>query len=313
LDNAYSDNLIDSKQKVTSRLQHQQIMELCLSFDCDVEWESMPSQVRGYLLQRVVGKPCHISQDIEKWLFHRLEKSRKCDLENFIARRNYAACLITEQLDLFQRLLQHPTNSESPKRKSILDPTSTIPQHTDKNSRQKFKELCSFICDKLRSCAKMLAVALVADVEFQRELDYALQRTSRLTQYPIRILATRIWIFANTMQDLFLPHLLVCTKMLKIQSLTYYFSFMADLIYRNYGKPFAEPKSVSDTRLFISKVSLKTLLHSFTKIWMEASGCRNTPAVTHQNRHLMIAYRHATITPRTCDSFIERSTNMVMP
>jgi hypothetical protein len=52
---------------------------------------------------------------------------------------------------------------------------------------------------------KLLAVAFVADAEFQREIDYVLRLSPKIIRVMILFCVTGVWIYAKALQGLLMP------------------------------------------------------------------------------------------------------------
>lgn len=187
------------KRQHTEVLQH-----LCLGIDCDREWAKLPENARSYLLKRVVGTRFDISARQLDWLKSVIEPCGKIDIKTYVSRCDLAAALAvaigayaidipTEYISKERQPFPLPKYAESMDISTLTRPPRT-----------RFLDIVDPMFGKfyhgLGTCIKFLVIALIADPEFQRELDYVLSPKHAALRYPITFFLNHIWIYSRFMQ-----------------------------------------------------------------------------------------------------------------
>jgi len=201
--------------KLISQLRKQLLRDLCLGFECDIEWEALPADIRTYLINRCLGRSAHLSNEQIQFLSSKLDISSGLKFETFLARSNYAA--FTSALSL-SRASSWASGDKSRGSHQYHNPLGSIsvlnlfartspvapPSFSDK-----LRKYCGFIYHQIGVGCKFFSVAFVADPEYQREVKCTFSYGPRITQSISRIFFTSIWIWSKGIQKLFLPIFLV--------------------------------------------------------------------------------------------------------
>lgn len=191
-----------------------------LGLDCDRYWDRLPENIRRSLLQRCFGYTSNISKlDVPyDWLscisadFE--EHVKRCDLAANLLRNRY---LYAEALD--ERRLRSSgssigDNDQSYRQSSEIDhqPASTVasaPQERYQHVKRLIPNPVRRLYQGLRTTMKFFIVSIVADPEFQKELDYFLSNKNVLVRWSLKGILCSTWIFCKALQDLIIPHIII--------------------------------------------------------------------------------------------------------
>ncbi|PLB38320.1 glycosyltransferase family 4 protein [Aspergillus candidus] len=174
------------------------LRNLCLGFECDSHWEKLPKHIRESLLDRCIGKPCQLSDDGAKWLQARLCRFDTKELAVHVARSNLGAATAVSVLDY-----AHYGTGESTVTKDINTATyipyiSRLPPLAVSVVQRSLSSLWH----KIGAVVKFTVVALIAEPEFQRELNHVMSRRSAFVRVPLVYFLNLVWTYAKIMQDI---------------------------------------------------------------------------------------------------------------
>jgi hypothetical protein len=201
--------------KVVSHLRKQLLRDLCLGFECDVEWEVLPVDIRKYLVDRCLGHSALLSDDQIQFLSNKLNVPSGLRFNTFLARCNYAALSGTLSIsranawvsgDQSQRyhMYQIPLRSLS-----ILNLFARTSPTAPPSLSDKIRKYCGFVYHQIGVGCKFFSVAFVADPEYQREVKCTFSYGPHVTQSMTRIFFTSIWLWSKAIQALLMPVFLV--------------------------------------------------------------------------------------------------------
>lgn len=187
-----------------------------LGLDCDTEWDNLPSTVRGLLLKRFCGEPCFVSQDQLSWMTSRFCKDSHLNLREYVAQCNLGATL-TIVTNTFAGALHSSKTGQD----YAEPPDSSYENYVDssfsssvRHNNSQFKDLLKlpfyWAYQNMKLCIKFTIVALVADPEYQRELDYLISDKPFLIRWPVTSFLNGAWMFCKLLQQLTFPLFLVC-------------------------------------------------------------------------------------------------------
>lgn len=185
-----------------------QLRHSLLGLDCDIQWDCLPPTIRSFLYRRCCGISGGISEEQLQWIsstFCESDLSRveeyvsRCNLSIEIARRT-ATFAATQSADVAK---SEPWQSESGLSADLIVGTAVQQPKMSFFSHMVFSFFS--ILYALRTCIKFIVISLVADPEYQRELDYVLSHTPSFVHWPITFLLDGIWIGCNTMQRIIIP------------------------------------------------------------------------------------------------------------
>jgi hypothetical protein len=206
-----------SKAGTTSALighmRKQLLQDLCLGFDCDLDWEHMPSDIRQYLINRCLGIPGTLAENQVSFITDKLEISAGLEFKTHVARCDYAA--FTGALSL-SRACSWVSGDESQKAhpnlrhaKSIVDLLGSTRAPTKPSIYDKVLHYFGIVYHGAGTLCKFFSVAFVADPEYQRELNWTFARGPPIFQSIARIILNGIWILAKSCQEILLPLFMV--------------------------------------------------------------------------------------------------------
>lgn len=200
--------LISDTQKAVLR-------HLLLGVDIEQEWEILPGDVRRFLLQRACGQPYRLSKSQAQWIESRFKLTDSADLDVWLARYDLSASLAEAVGNYAQRIADEKAVTPSTNLSQSI-PISSLQfsdeQITGPSSRVETSLLRLYL--KIKSCVKFTVLSLVADPEYQRELDYMLRTQPLLLSWPLKRCLACIWSFCKVLQDLILPLVLVSSMVL---------------------------------------------------------------------------------------------------
>lgn len=173
------------------------LRQLCLGFDCDTQWEQLPKEIRIMLLDRCLGRPGQLSVAQRQWLQEKLCVFDTKDLDVHVARCNLGVAAAANVLGY----PHHGTGSalvREPERAAYIShapPKGAMVARLWKSPFRCFYHV-------LGSISKFVVVALVADTDFQRELDHVMKQRTPIFRIPITFMLNLIWCYAKIMQDI---------------------------------------------------------------------------------------------------------------
>jgi glycosyltransferase involved in cell wall biosynthesis len=197
---------------------------LILGLDCDTEWDLLPEKVRSALLKRCLGEQCDITEGLGDWMRSRFCKNAGVDLETHFARSNLGASLAAiisdyakaVDADYHYQDRAEPTDAEYQKFMGAV--VNEAGPTADSSLSEKLIWPVLQVVHAVRITIKFFVVSIVADPEFQRELDYVIRDKSVIVRWPARLVLNGIWIYCKALQGLLLPHFMFYNRE-KIQTL----------------------------------------------------------------------------------------------
>jgi hypothetical protein len=234
---------------VISHLRHELLRDLCLGFECNIEWEALPVDIRKYLITRCLGHSSLLNEDQIQFLTNKLNISSDLKFDTFLARCNYSALASALSLSLASawvsgdksqraHLYQTPFGSMS-----ILNLFARTSPTAPPSLSDKIRKYCGFVYHQIGVGCKFFSVAFVADPEYQREVKCTFSYGPHVTQSMTRVFFTSIWLWSKAIQRLLMPIFLVSS------------SFLIDLII------FSRPYSNANIRTFLSSTIVILLSH----------------------------------------------------
>jgi glycosyltransferase involved in cell wall biosynthesis len=182
------------KSLITKWANNELTRHLCLGFQCDLDWDKLPSEIRVSLVNRCLGKTCQISERQWQWLEETLCKFDTDSLNVHTARCNLGCAIAATALDYSRQESGEPTVSKGAETKGYI---THIPEKLPLSNR-----LFSGLWHQIATLVKFIVIAMVADPEFHRELDYVMKDRSRFIRVPSIFFLSMIWIYARKVQNL---------------------------------------------------------------------------------------------------------------
>ncbi|KAL4981871.1 hypothetical protein BDW68DRAFT_171727 [Aspergillus falconensis] len=200
--------------RVAKHGQRSFLRYLLLGIDCDLEWDQLPGPVRSFLLRRISGKPGRLLPDELSWLQSRVGAEDTQDLAAYVARYNLGVVMSLAVRHYAQRWMEHDaypsypvfpdTTYEKPIQTALPPPIGSTLRFTDA-----LKLSFLYISHSVKTCLKFLIIALVADPQYQRELEYILRGQPLICAVPTTLLLNGVWSFAKFLQRILIPLVLV--------------------------------------------------------------------------------------------------------
>ncbi|KAF2401635.1 glycosyl transferase [Trichodelitschia bisporula] len=202
---------VQKKQAFLTQTRRELLRYLCYGLPCDTTWHLMPLEIRRLILRRALGEPCSIG-DIEwNWLEEQLSGEAGCALETRTARYDLGAILAVHKFNYFRKQSAKLNHEKS----IITDVQEDFQWLKEKHNIVTEKAFFGRVFDKIKVplgmvqrslliWVKFLAIAPIADPEYQRELNCVIQRSGPLTRIS-RYVLPFIWIYSRHVQSIILP------------------------------------------------------------------------------------------------------------
>ncbi|KAB8236516.1 glycosyltransferase family 4 protein [Aspergillus alliaceus] len=186
------------------------LRHLLLGLECDLDWDKLPQHIRSFLLKRCCGQPCRLSSEQMDWIRSRFSADESLGVEEFVSRCNLGATLAVS-VTSFAETLPPSHDFEH----AFLDSWSVgaqLPSGPNLSGLGFFGTLeltLSRLHEKVKACIKFTVISLVADPEYQRELNYMIGGQPLVLAWPATLILNGIWKFCKTLQRFLLPFVLL--------------------------------------------------------------------------------------------------------
>jgi hypothetical protein len=204
-------NSAQERQQVIRTGDKALLHHLLLGLDCDVEWDLLPKSTRSFLLKRACGEPCHVSNTQLQWISSRFGLENTLDIEGYIARCNLGATLTilvnsfagALEADYAHRDLAEPLDSSYERCiETHLSPTTL---DREAGAIEVVKRPFVRFTHAFGHIVKFFGVALVADPEMQRELDYSVRNMPWIVRVSIKFILSAVWVYTKSLQRIIIP------------------------------------------------------------------------------------------------------------
>lgn len=204
------------QRELIASTQRAILRHLLLGIDIDQEWDLLPADVRMSLLQRACGKSYNVSTSQVEWIRSRFKLTDSADLDVWLEIYDMSASLAVAVNNYAQLIIDEETARTSTLNLSKGSPVLSLQSSDDQtpgcsSHGVKARLLQTYL--KIKSCIKFTVLSLVADPEYQRELDYMLRTQPLFISWPAKRCLTCIWSFGKVLQDLILPLVLVSSAL----------------------------------------------------------------------------------------------------
>ncbi|RMZ88309.1 hypothetical protein DV736_g4460, partial [Chaetothyriales sp. CBS 134916] len=192
------------------------LRQLLLGIDCDTEWDTLALDVRDFLFKRCTGDSTTVSRRGLEWIQERSSVIGPSASEEHVARCNMLIDMTVAAILHAEALAEANTERYSTKtgasnfNNGQLQKVLLSTDHRPLMARIKAHIL--HFGQAIRVAMKFFVVSIVADPEFQRELDYVISGKPWFIRYPATFLLDGIWIFCKTLQQLLLPIVLIQSR-----------------------------------------------------------------------------------------------------
>lgn len=189
-------------------LETQSLKYLALRFDVEIKWDRLPRDIRELIILRCAGQEEALTKSQQEWLI--FNQARDIPMKTFLTRCNYGAfiALACRNYALGARddnpgeKLYHQDSLESLKFLRVLP---NVSKRTPREMLRSWKAPFSYVYHHVGIFLKLVAIAFVAEPEFQRELTYAFHSSNKIARCINMFLATAVWRYTKFLQDLVLP------------------------------------------------------------------------------------------------------------
>lgn len=190
------------------------LRHLLLGIDADLEWDDLPESARSLLVRRASGRPGHIAADELNWLQARANAQDLHGVCTYIARYNVGVGISLSVNFFAQRWMEHDTYPDYPilMDKTYEKPVDRVlppPIASNLPFAEAFQNAFISLFYKINLVVKFTLICLVADPEYQRELNYVLRGLPIIFAYPVQILLNSMWSFCKLLQRTLIPLVLV--------------------------------------------------------------------------------------------------------
>ncbi|KAL4810198.1 hypothetical protein BDV18DRAFT_54428 [Aspergillus unguis] len=173
------------------------LRQLCLGFEGDFHWETLPAGIRQALLARCLGAPCLLSEKQYQWLEENICKFDIKDLDVHVARSNLAAAAAVSILDYANYGTGEAATLKEAETAAYIP---YVPKQLPTVLYYMVKPLLS-ASYLVASALKFVVVAMVADPEFQREYNHVMSKYPAVIRVPATFALSMVWKYAKAMQD----------------------------------------------------------------------------------------------------------------
>ena len=189
--------------------EDQSLRHLALGFQPDIDWDRMPRDIRELVIRRCTGQETdELTQSQREYLI--CNQARGTPTETFLSRCNFGAfvAMSNRRYALGARDNVFDDNVYDEK---TLDPLPflrvkhPVTRFSGRVLLRSLKAPFSAVYHTTGVCLKLLAVAFVADAEFQREIDYVLRSSPKIIRVMVLFCVTGVWKYAKALQGLLMP------------------------------------------------------------------------------------------------------------
>ena len=210
--NSKSENI----SAITGALEKQLMRDLCLGFDCDLDWEDLPADIRQHLLNRCVGIQYTETEAQKSFLKTKLHLSEGLDFDTYLARCDYGAfnsALLLSRVNSWingDQSYELRQLSDAKFAISVVDLLGSSIPPAQPSFKDQVLRWCGLFYHGAGTFSKFFSIAFAADPEYQREANWTFSDGSKYVQGLSTAVFIGIWIWAKTIQQLLLPLFLVC-------------------------------------------------------------------------------------------------------
>lgn len=199
------------RKEVINNGDKELLRHLLLGMDADTKWDDLPRSMRVTLLKRCTGESYNITGDQLDWISTKLCGQSYIDPEEYVARCNLGVSLASATKSYAAAVESRRDHRDQPE---SIEATfeqrlgAPLPPRETPADKRRFDWIITplkQIRDVFTVSIKFFVVALVAEPEFQRELDHVLSTKPVFISWPLYYLMNSLWIFCHTLQDIIYP------------------------------------------------------------------------------------------------------------
>jgi hypothetical protein len=194
-----------SRRETAAFYRVSMLQNLCLGFDPDIKWDTLPEHIRKQLLERCTAE---WNTKLASTKFYVERDLKGLDYDTYLARCDYGAYVSAQYYrDTVKRShMAVTTFTENTAQKEDLP--KLLPHRTRAPWSTLPRQGAGYVWHKIGKIAKFFAVAFVADPEYQRELNCAMAKYPRFLSALIKLGFNGMWVLSKAIQSLFLPFFL---------------------------------------------------------------------------------------------------------
>lgn len=182
-----------SEEQILTWAKKQILKQHCLGLPCDEHWDKLPSAAREMFLQRCLGESRMITEHEYHSISSALNMPPYESLGVHIARCDLAIAIVTEAAEYAQ--------VRSGSRPAPIYALAVKDFNRLRGCWQAFKRPFSYLYHELGFFIKFFVIALVADPEMHRELDFVMKDSNVLVRKIVITTLTAVWIYGKIFQD----------------------------------------------------------------------------------------------------------------
>ncbi|KAF2837347.1 glycosyltransferase family 4 protein [Patellaria atrata CBS 101060] len=193
------------------------IHNLCVGVR-ETSWNSLPPDMRVLFVQRCLNDTCRWTKTALSWISANIEAEEGCTIATRLARYDLGAVLAISKCNYLK--YQVPLRLGE---KTYQQRTADIYYYDDKPQPYSPKTFTQFLLKQMKvpfarsyhslgTIVKFFAIAITADPEFQRELDYMISEKPHFVAAPSSFLLNCLWIYTRFAQSLVFPFFLLCGR-----------------------------------------------------------------------------------------------------
>ncbi|CBX97840.1 predicted protein [Plenodomus lingam JN3] len=190
------------------------LRHLCMGFDCDTKWDTFPLEMRKLFLRRCLGERGNYTNYELSWINNNVAAEESCTLFSRIARYDLGAFLTINKLGFFLSQGDRAFTEKEYRQATadIQENYHPVLNHSATSMVTIFTEYIripvAYVYHLCGTWAKFFILACMADPEYQRELNGALNKTPKLLAKPATFFLTGLWIYSRITMSIVLPFFL---------------------------------------------------------------------------------------------------------
>ncbi|KAL5119598.1 hypothetical protein ACEQ8H_002444 [Pleosporales sp. CAS-2024a] len=183
------------------------LRHLLLGVNPDTEWDNLPKEIRQFLLKHCTGHSARLSIEEEAWITSRSAATDAFNCDEYIARYDLSAALVASVLSYAKACGPAHSPYGDDDGLHLHDEETFANSNLSINipSRGPVKRFIFRLIQIWKASVKFLILALTADAEYQRELNYMLHTKPAFIHWPVAFFLNGIWIYVKFLQGLIIP------------------------------------------------------------------------------------------------------------
>jgi hypothetical protein len=187
------------------------LRHLCLGYECDTQWDSLPLDIRRLFLRRCLGARGPYTNTEMSWINANVSAEDACTILSRVARYDLGALLTVNKYNYFKNQQDQAYNEKEYRQNTadILHSHHPILNHSATSILGFFTEYIrvplAYIYHSAGTWVKFVVLAAMADPEYQRELSCVLKDSPRSIAKPVTFILTGLWIYCRWTMSVSLP------------------------------------------------------------------------------------------------------------